>query len=95
MPHKTTMNKKYITVMYQYGLLKNLTTEEWLNTLITRFPEYDLFQVLSGTYWEPGSGVVSYLEAILILKDENFIQPKKCRFNHSSKTNILKSKRSL
>jgi len=91
MPHKTTMNKKYITVTYQYGLFKNLTTEEWLNTLMTRFPEYDLFQVLSGTYWALGSGVVSYLEAILILKNENSIQPKNSRLNHSPKTNSTKS----
>jgi len=53
------MSKKYITVRYQYGLLSNLTTEEWLNNLENRFPDYELFQV----HW-----VTSYKEAIMKLK---------------------------
>jgi len=64
MPHITTMNKKYIVVEYTYGIFKNLSLGEWLDSLDGTFPDYELFQVLENSYWTP-AGFENSRKAIL------------------------------
>lgn len=64
---KHNVNMKYLVKTWRFGLIQNLSLEQWLNQVEQENPGYEVFDVLVGTYWAPGGGE-SWREIILIKK---------------------------
>ena len=58
------LTRKFEIVTYQYGLLSDIPSADFINQVMEQEPEYDLFQIISGSYWAPG-GTEHWFQLVL------------------------------
>jgi hypothetical protein len=60
----TKLTKKFEIVNYTFGIFKDIALDDFICQVLEKEPDYELFQVIEGTYWHPG-GTENYRQLLL------------------------------